>query len=444
MRTLVSPWAEFGLKTWDPFVIIDSVLERIIDAVPSCDGASLELLSSGNYLIYVNCAGKIKPFVGLTVDIKGSLSGKAMMTGETQISTDTFNDPEVDRQACEITGIRSMALLPLRYNLQVFGVLKISSSVPNSISQSDAELVELLAEFVALAVGSLSELSTLAARYLSFAQGHGNTIDSGAMAMEVIDQFVSGILAPHATNKLEKRKDVESLFTDGKLNIVFQPIVDLASNKTRSVEALSRFKTDPYRSPDLWYKDANDVHLGVELELHAIELILKQLGQIPSQVELSLNVSPDAIESFHLGELLDSLDDELCHRIILEVTEHVEVEDYAQLNSILNRFRKRGIKVAIDDTGSGISSLTHILEINPDIIKLDRSLITNIDKDPVRFSLANALVVFAEKIDATVVAEGIETKEELDTVGKLGINMGQGFYLARPAELSELFKNKHL
>ncbi len=439
MRTLVSPWAEFGLKTWDPFVIIDSVLDRIIEAVPSCDGASLEMLSSDNYLIYVNCAGKLKPFVGLTVDVKGSLSGKAMLTGETQISSDTFNDAETDRQACEITGIRSMALLPLRYNLQVFGVLKISSSVPNSITQSDVELVELLAEFVALAVGSLSELSTLASRYLAFAQGHHLTTGTSDKAMEVVDEFVSKILAPHATTKLKKRQDVESLFVDGKLNIVFQPIVDLVSGMTCSIEALSRFKTDPYRSPDLWYKDANEVHLGVELELHAIDLILKKISQIPDHVDISLNVSPEAIMSYHLSDLLDSLTYETSKRLILEITEHVVVEDYAELNFILNKFRENGIKVAIDDTGSGISSLTHILEICPDIIKLDRSLITNIDSDPVRFSLANALVVFANKINATVVAEGIETNQELETVGELGINMGQGFFLARPAPLSDLF-----
>jgi EAL domain-containing protein (putative c-di-GMP-specific phosphodiesterase class I)/putative methionine-R-sulfoxide reductase with GAF domain len=436
-----SPWLDFGLKTWDPFVVIDSVLDQVLEVVSTCDGVAVELLGSQNYLIYVNCSGTLKPFTGLTVHINDSLSGKAILSGSTKISYDCLNDPDVDKKACEITGIRSMAVLPLRYNLQIIGVLKISSQIPNSIKEKDIELVELLAEFVALAIGSLSELSTLASKYL---MSHKSSLSDNAdsVASEIISGFVSQILAPHAKSKYEKRRDVESLFEDNKLNIVFQPIVDLTTNKLNSVEALSRFNTDPYRSPDLWYKDANEVHLGTELELYAVGKILGFLDQLPTEISLSINISPEGILTYRLKELLRSLPEDKAERLILEITEHVAVDNYVELNSTLNDYRKMGIKVAIDDTGSGISSLTHILELSPDIIKLDRSLISNIDNDPVRSSLSSALAVFAKKIDATVVAEGIETQDELETVKQLDIYLGQGFYLAKPMPISEILNSK--
>jgi EAL domain-containing protein (putative c-di-GMP-specific phosphodiesterase class I) len=96
------------------------------------------------------------------------------------------------------------------------------------------------------------------------------------------------------------------------------------------------------------------------------------------------------------------------------------------------------VRLAVDDAGAGFSSFRHIVRTQPDLIKLDVSLIRHIHVDPVRRALASSLAIFAQQIGAQLIAEGIETKEELAAVGKLGINLGQGFYLARPAAIDEV------
>ena len=102
------------------------------------------------------------------------------------------------------------------------------------------------------------------------------------------------------------------------------------------------------------------------------------------------------------------------------------------------RLRRMGALISVDDAGSGYSTLTHILMLAPDIIKLDRELITGIDLDPVRRALVTSLVSFAGETGAKILAEGIENADELETVRSLGVLFGQGFHLARPAPLDQL------
>ncbi|MDA8044513.1 MAG: EAL domain-containing protein, partial [Actinomycetota bacterium] len=125
-------------------------------------------------------------------------------------------------------------------------------------------------------------------------------------------------------------------------------------------------------------------------------------------------------------------------RVVIELTEHLQVEDYPKLNSRLAGLREQRTLLAIDDTGAGISSLTHVLKLAPDIIKLDREITRGVDIDPVRRALTSALVVFARESGARVVAEGIETEQELAVLVDLGVRYGQGFYLARPSALRDL------
>ena len=122
-------------------------------------------------------------------------------------------------------------------------------------------------------------------------------------------------------------------------------------------------------------------------------------------------------------------------RIVIEITEHAPVADYDELNAALGRLRRIGARLAIDDAGAGFASLRHILSLDPDIIKLDRSLIEGIATDRAQEALAAGLISFAEKSGATIVAEGIEIGEELDALRGLGVAYGQGFLLARPGPL---------
>ncbi len=120
---------------------------------------------------------------------------------------------------------------------------------------------------------------------------------------------------------------------------------------------------------------------------------------------------------------------------MIELTERSRVSDYDALVGALDRLRRRRVRIAVDDTGAGYASFQHLLRLRPEILKLDTTLTRGIDADPVRRSLAAALVTFSSEIDATIIAEGIEVQDELVTLQGVGIPWGQGFHLSRPRAL---------
>jgi EAL domain-containing protein (putative c-di-GMP-specific phosphodiesterase class I) len=213
--------------------------------------------------------------------------------------------------------------------------------------------------------------------------------------------------------------------------MVFQPILDLASSRTAGVEALARFSAQPIQPPDYWFAEAAAVGLGAELELLAVRAAIAQIDRLPPDTYLSVNVSPHtALEP----GLLDTLYP-VARRIVVELTEHEAVADYDDLASAVGRLRDLGARVAVDDAGSGYSSLQHIVRLRPDIVKLDIALTRHIDHDPARRALGEALVSFGREIGAAITAEGIETEAELDTLRRIGVGYGQGYHLARPQPL---------
>jgi EAL domain-containing protein (putative c-di-GMP-specific phosphodiesterase class I) len=218
------------------------------------------------------------------------------------------------------------------------------------------------------------------------------------------------------------------------LEVHYQPIVDLHSGGVIGVEALARFAHRPVRPPDAWFLEASSVGLGIELEVVALELALQQMHRLPPEIYMSLNVSVEALMSDAFQEILEDVPAE---RIVLEVTEHIPIDDYAAFGKSIEGLRSEGVRLAVDDAGAGFASLRHVVDFQPEIIKLDIGLIRGIDADPARQALARALLTFArETYDATVVAEGIETAGELEMLRQLGCPQGQGFLLGRPARLS--------
>ncbi|MBC8069691.1 MAG: EAL domain-containing protein, partial [Deltaproteobacteria bacterium] len=216
------------------------------------------------------------------------------------------------------------------------------------------------------------------------------------------------------------------------MHMVFQPIVDLRDGSIAGAEALARFELEPRRTPDLWFAEAWELGLGMELELHAIRCALTHLGELPPHVYLAVNAGPGTLCCAELHELLAQMPGD---RIVVELTEHVRVDDYTPLQTAITRLRTRGTRLAIDDAGAGFSSFQHVLRLRPDIIKLDRSLTSGVDTNPVRFALASALATFAGTLGARVCAEGIETQGELAALQRIGVEHGQGFLLARPQRL---------
>jgi EAL domain-containing protein (putative c-di-GMP-specific phosphodiesterase class I) len=216
------------------------------------------------------------------------------------------------------------------------------------------------------------------------------------------------------------------------LSMVFQPIVDLRDRSVVGMEALARFASDPQRPPDPWFAEAASVGLGIELELLAVRTALKEAPGFPDDVYLSLNLSPRGVLS---GLLLESLGSFPSERVVVEITEHEKIDDYDALGEVLEQFRAHAIRLAIDDAGAGFASLRHTLRLAPDIIKLDISITRDIDSDRGRRALASAMISFADEMDMSVVAEGVERQAEVETLLSLGAHLAQGFLLGRPSPL---------
>lgn len=234
-----------------------------------------------------------------------------------------------------------------------------------------------------------------------------------------------------ALHDLETR--IRHVIDDARYQIVFQPIINVAEDRVVGFEGLTRFQTEPLRSPDQWFDDALKVGLQDELELAVMHAALSNLSALPEGAYLSLNISPATILK---GGAAAVLAGHPLERIMLEVTEHVSVEDYSPIAAVLAPLRSQGLRLAVDDAGAGYASFRHILKLKPDVIKLDRSLISRIDVDLGSRALAAALVRFAEEMRCKVVAEGVETAEELAVLRALKINKAQGYLLGKPAPLS--------
>lgn len=230
------------------------------------------------------------------------------------------------------------------------------------------------------------------------------------------------------------RQKIISVLREDSLTVVYQPIYNLTHNKIVGFESLSRFITTPICSPDVWFKEAFKVGLGVELEMKAVFTALRDLQQLPPEVYLSVNVSPETILS---GAVAMAFRGMPLDRLVLEVTEHALIDRYEDIAMTLLPLRKAGLRVAVDDAGAGYASFRHILNLAPDTIKLDISLTRDIDSDESRRALTAALIGFAKETKRNIVAEGVETTTELRTLRQLGISDAQGYFLGRPMPLNQ-------
>ncbi|WP_298971977.1 EAL domain-containing protein [uncultured Roseobacter sp.] len=232
--------------------------------------------------------------------------------------------------------------------------------------------------------------------------------------------------------KDELREKLTKVMDEAGFDIAYQPIMVGEARKPAGFEALCRFKSEPYRSPDLWFAEAHSVGLQAELEVCVIEKALQALEVLPPHLYLSVNASPETVAE---GKLRDVFAKFAPERIVLEITEHSIIGNYDALLKEVERLRYIGVRIAIDDAGAGYAGLQHIVKLCADIIKLDMSLTSGIDQDVVKRSLASAMVGFAEETGAKIVAEGVETEGELGILLDLGVELIQGYLLGRPADL---------
>jgi EAL domain-containing protein (putative c-di-GMP-specific phosphodiesterase class I) len=256
--------------------------------------------------------------------------------------------------------------------------------------------------------------------------------------LEVAEMF-AGLIAEHVDRSLqrqERRADIASrlreTIRERQLYALYQPIVDLRGGRAACFEALCRFPAEPGRAPILWFTEAAEVGLTVELEIAAIEAALEALTVLPDGVRLSINVSSETIASDRLEEVLSAWP---LSRIVLEVTEHVAITDYPRIARRLAPLRRAGAKLAVDDSGAGSAGLQQIVRLDPDYVKLDASLTAGIEADVGKRALAAAMVHYARETGAMVTAEGIETTAALSALRALGVHHGQGWHLGHPGTL---------
>jgi EAL domain-containing protein (putative c-di-GMP-specific phosphodiesterase class I) len=227
--------------------------------------------------------------------------------------------------------------------------------------------------------------------------------------------------------------EVRALLEERRFHPLFQPIYRLDDGQLLAVEALTRFETDPYEPPDVWFRRAEAAGVAVDLELAAVAAaIAASEDRLSSEVALSLNCSPAAILDPRLLALVERA---APRPVILEVTEHAVVSDYARLGTAMADLRARGVRLAVDDAGAGFASLRHIVRLAPEIIKLDISLTQDVRHDPIRRALADALIGFANQMGSWLIAEGIETSADLSAWRGLGAQAAQGYLLGRPGPL---------
>jgi EAL domain-containing protein (putative c-di-GMP-specific phosphodiesterase class I)/DNA-binding NarL/FixJ family response regulator len=261
------------------------------------------------------------------------------------------------------------------------------------------------------------------------------SVDRLGEVAERLTEHQSRQVVPRSERAPVSKERIEEAIHGDLLETVFQPIVDLADGRIRGVEALTRFMTRPRRSPETWFIEAARQGLLTQLELAAAARALEHLDGIPDDVYVSVNVSTETLCEPRLVQMLQAIP---AARVVLELTERTPVVDYAEMIEWLTDLRALGSRLAIDDVGKGFSGLGHLVELSPDLLKFDRSLVAGVDADTTKSGLITRLTSFADEVGMDVVAEGIETEGELETLRALGVETGQGFLLGRPGPIPAL------
>ena len=292
----------------------------------------------------------------------------------------------------EAAGVRAAAYVPLRRGDTPWGLLAVGSR--------EADGPELLER----------RMSTL--------------VEFGALTVALIGPALSNRNLDEVV-----RQELVEIIEREAFSPVFQPIVALADRSPIAFEALTRFADGS--PPDRRFVEAESVGLGLRLEAATLAMALKSLRAIPAGTALTLNVSPALLLE---GRLLKRLLDPIGRAIILEITEHRQIEDYEVVRkSLLDLPATVGL--AIDDAGAGFASLRHVIELRPDYVKLDRGLVSGVDRDKGRRAVVAGMVQFARTAGCQLIAEGVETEAEHEVLFDLGVEYGQGYLYAAPAPL---------
>ena len=245
------------------------------------------------------------------------------------------------------------------------------------------------------------------------------------------DPLAAAVPVPRTGAEPDWRPLVEGVLRHpDRLRLVVQPIVGLAQAAVVGYEALARFEGPSGLTPDRWFAAADALGLGADLEAVALRAALELRESLPPGCFLTANVSPHLLAAPAVRDLLLGAVD--LRPLVLEMTEHHRVDDLGPVVLLRDRLATQGALLALDDAGSGYSGLQQMTRLRPHLVKLDRSLVSDIDTDEVKRALAELLGQLAGRLDAWLLAEGVETWGELETFLRLEVPLAQGYLLARP------------
>jgi EAL domain-containing protein (putative c-di-GMP-specific phosphodiesterase class I) len=229
--------------------------------------------------------------------------------------------------------------------------------------------------------------------------------------------------------RLEMTESTLGAIRDDGIRMVFQPVFRLQTGETVGFEALARFPSEVRRPPRSWFWVARQVGLAVDLEVTALRKALQFLDRIPEPLYLSVNLFSETLLSMDLTGVFRDVPP---GRVVLELAEHERLADSRSLIESVDRLRRLGARFAVDDAGSGFSSLRHVLRIQPELLKLDINLTHQVDRDPMQKMLVSSLASFAAEAGMVPSAEGIESGPQLEALREIGVVYGQGHLLGRP------------
>lgn len=304
-------------------------------------------------------------------------------------------DAQADRRVSDLPVTRELPIgthlsVPIRAGGEVYGTLCcFSRTVVDDVSPRDLDVLKMFADIV------------------------------GMHLQPVLDR---------ARGTAGEKQRVRSLLDGGGPAVALQPIVELATDSVYGYEALARFREGG--SPREWFLAAERVGLGPELEAAAVRNALELLPRLAPGTTLAVNVSATAL--MVSPEILAMFTPAVGERLVLEITEHERVPDPVSVRERLAAVRAAGVRVAVDDAGSGFAGLEHILMLGPEVLKLDRALVDGIAADTARQAMCEAMVSFCRRTDAMIVAEGVEEAADLVALRGLGVTHAQGYLLGRP------------
>jgi len=234
-----------------------------------------------------------------------------------------------------------------------------------------------------------------------------------------------------------RREHLAQIIRDEDVHTLVHPIFDLGDLSILGYEALTRGPVDSeFERPDKLFHIAYDADLVLRLERLCRKKAIEAAATLPAGRLMFINIEPEAVADPELREIMTTTllaqSNITPDRVVLEITERSAITDFSAFRSTLEYVRALGFKVAVDDAGAGYGSLQCLAEVHPEWLKIDISLIRNIDTDAIRAQLVSSLVSFSDNIGVSLIAEGIETKAELAKLRELGVRYGQGFLFTRP------------